>query len=192
MHIKHLTSQQYVISRWSGGTTTQLAIAPESALYQDHDFLWRISSAQVELECSTFTPLPDYNRAICVLQGEMRLRHNGGETHSLSPYRVHPFDGGAETVSEGRCTDFNLMTRKGVCLGSLEAVVLQSGEPQQLAAIHSDETLVVYCAQGHGRLHEDAEVVRLAAGESALITQLSQEGLTLAGEGDFLLARIWE
>lgn len=49
MEWKLLTKEDYVTTTWSGGTTTQLAIAPEGAVYADRDFLWRLSSAGVEL-----------------------------------------------------------------------------------------------------------------------------------------------
>ena len=45
MALIHVTPDQYIVSQWSGGTTTQVAIAPEGAVYADRDFLWRISSA---------------------------------------------------------------------------------------------------------------------------------------------------
>ncbi len=44
--------------RSPGGATTQLAIAPKGAVYADRDFLWRLSSATVELDCSTSRPCP--------------------------------------------------------------------------------------------------------------------------------------
>ena len=75
MEWKLLTQADQVTTTWSGGTTTQLAIAPEGAVYADRDFLWRLSSAKVELEHSDFTPLPDYNRLISVLHGEPGALH---------------------------------------------------------------------------------------------------------------------
>ena len=101
-HITHLTQADYQISQWSGGTTTQIAIAPQGALYADRDFLWRLSSATVDLDESDFTPLPDYHRLIAPLRGEMELTHDGGPLISLAPYQVHAFDGGADTHSRGR------------------------------------------------------------------------------------------
>ena len=74
MDWKLLTKADYVTTSWSGGTTTQLAIAPEGAVYADRDFLWRLSSATVELDHSDFTPLPDYNRFLSVLEGEIQLK----------------------------------------------------------------------------------------------------------------------
>ena len=74
MRIKHLTPSDYRVSRWSGGTTTQLCIAPEGADYAHRDFLWRVSSATVELEASDFTMLPDYHRWITTLEGTLAPR----------------------------------------------------------------------------------------------------------------------
>lgn len=79
MEWRHFTRAQYITTAWSGGTTTQLAIAPEGAVYADRKFLWRLSSAQVELEHSDFTPLPDYDRLISVLKGELELKIGQGE-----------------------------------------------------------------------------------------------------------------
>ena len=48
MTIQHLTPSDYITTKWSGGLTTQLGIAPAGAVYADRDFLWRLSSATVE------------------------------------------------------------------------------------------------------------------------------------------------
>ena len=55
-HMLRLTQKDYVVSQWSGGTTTQIAIAPQGAQYGDRTFLWRLSSATVDLDASDFTP----------------------------------------------------------------------------------------------------------------------------------------
>ena len=47
---ERLTQADFVTTEWSGGTTTQLAISPERAAYGDREFLWRLSSATVELD----------------------------------------------------------------------------------------------------------------------------------------------
>ena len=52
------------VSRWSGGTTTQLAIWPEGAVYAERNFVWRVSSARVETQESEFTSLPGVARTI--------------------------------------------------------------------------------------------------------------------------------
>ena len=124
MHIQHLTAGEYVTSTWAGGITRQIAIRPPGAQYSQRDFLWRLSSAQVDLEESDFTALPDYRRYIAVLAGEIRLSHQGGPWIELPAFRVHAFDGAHATRCLGRCTDFNLMLRKGRCEGSMAALEL--------------------------------------------------------------------
>ena len=48
--MRHLTAGDFQVSTWSGGKTIQIAISPEGAAYADRDFLWRVSSATVELD----------------------------------------------------------------------------------------------------------------------------------------------
>ena len=122
MTLTRLTLEDYTTTRWSGGATTELLIRPRGAVYAQRAFLCRVSSATVELLESTFTALPDYDRLIATLDGEIDLVHDGGSPIHLRPYEVHAFDGGSETVSFGRCRDFNLMLRKGQATGSLRAL----------------------------------------------------------------------
>ncbi|NLD34221.1 MAG: HutD family protein, partial [Clostridiales bacterium] len=89
MDVLHLTGVDYAQSIWAGGITRQIAIRPSGANYTDRLFLWRLSSARVDLEASDFTALPDYERHIAVLAGEIRLSHDGGPWIELPPFRVH-------------------------------------------------------------------------------------------------------
>lgn len=148
MKLLKLQSVDYATSTWSGGTTTQLAIAPAEASYAARDFLWRVSSATVELDASTFTALPDYERLITTLEGEIALRHNGGAEIRLRPGEVHAFSGADETRCAGRCTDFNLMLRRGRATGTMEALRLAPGETSAPEALREGETLLLYAAGG--------------------------------------------
>ena len=121
---KMTAARDYAVSAWSGGTTTQLAIFPPDAVYAHRDFLWRVSSATVDLEESDFTALPDYDRLIATLRGEIVLTHNGGAPLTLHPFEVHAFSGADATHSVGRRTDFNLMLRRGRASGTMEALHL--------------------------------------------------------------------
>ena len=114
MALLHLTKSDYIISQWSGGTTTQLAIAPEGAIYADRDFLWRISSATVDLEESDFTPLAGVERIITPLAGHFTLEHPDGTKVEMGPLSApYRFGGEIPTHCIGTVTDFNLML-KGV------------------------------------------------------------------------------
>lgn len=190
MKISHLTPAQYEVSSWPGGTTTQIAIAPDGALYRDRDFLWRISSASVELDSSDFTLLPEYDRLICVLRGNMRLTHGGGETVTLSPYMVHGFDGGVSTRSEGRCVDFNLMTRKRLCRGSLEALTPKRGERVEIRPKGKNAAILIYCREGDGAVIAGDRRERLSAGEAVLAVEAGDRVIVLEGGGVFMLAQM--
>lgn len=166
--VKHLRESDYVVSEWSGGKTIQLAIAPVGAVYADRDFLWRLSSATVELAESDFTPLPDYNRLIAPLKGDMRLCHNGGAAFDLEPFQIYAFDGGADTHSWGCCTDFNLMLRKGHCTGRAEHLHGDAGETLSFAPAAGAE-LLFYCAVGEAEVTAEGETITLQEKESVYV-----------------------
>ena len=125
--------------------STQLAIGPQGAHYADRDFLWRISSAQVALDHSVFTHLPDYHRFLTVLEGELELQIGSGPKLPLPPLSICQFDGGVPVESWGRCKDLNLMLRKGACTGSMEVLRLPAGS----SVLPPDwDILGLYCVQG--------------------------------------------
>ena len=101
------------VSRWSGGTTTQLAIWPEGAVYAERNFVWRVSSARVETQESEFTSLPGVARCLMVLDGTLHLEHEGRYETELVQFAQDNFSGSWTTRSRGRVTDFNLMTTAG-------------------------------------------------------------------------------
>lgn len=155
-----VTREQFLSTAWSGGTTTQLAIAPEGAVYADRDFLWRLSSAKVETDHSDFTLLPDYNRLISMVDGDLDLKIGAGERFSLQPLAVCAFDGGTPVESWGRCTDFNLMLRKDRCQGSVQSLVLAPGSACTWSpAVPAPRTgsqydVALYCVSGELELEE--------------------------------------
>lgn len=118
-------SEQHT-SAWSGGTTTEIAIFPRNAVYGRRDFLWRISSARVDVEESTFTHLPGIWRLIMILEGDMTLEHELHHNVRLTPFQQDAFSGAWTTTSRGRARDFNVMLSEG-CTGRLQAGELQPG-----------------------------------------------------------------
>lgn len=189
MTFTHLKAADYVTSVWSGGTTTQVGIAPEGAVYADRTFLWRISSATVDLDVSDFTALPDYNRLIATLEGEIDVTHNDGPVIHLAPYGIHAFDGGWNTRSVGRCTDFNLMTRKGQCQGELTCLAPTQSAPVT-AQLAQGSDAVIYCAEGSLQVELQGQAAALEAGESVLIRNADAAALTVAGCGKSMFAVI--
>jgi len=98
------------VSKWSGGTTTELALYPADSSYQERNFKWRISTATVDDAKSTFTSLPAYNRIIMPLRGDsLLLKHAHHYNKVLHPLETDTFHGSWTTTSEGKVQDFNLM-----------------------------------------------------------------------------------
>lgn len=123
LKITEIKKEAMPVSNWSGGTTTEICIWPEGAKYAEREFLFRISTAKVELEESDFTSLPDYMRLIAALDGGMLLTHGNDETAEILPLStVHRFDGGIPTHCVGKARDLNLMLRKGKADGELRFI----------------------------------------------------------------------
>ena len=177
--MRHLRPADYTVSDWSGGRTVQLSIGPEGERYADRKFLWRISSATVELETSEFTSLPDYERLIAPIRGEMILSHNGGEEILLRPFDVHRFDGADLTISKGKCTDFNLMLRKGKVTGEMRAIRLGSGGQQRITPEMPGDTVLLYLAEGTARVQAVGGAVN---GELPELTLMAGESVVLGLE----------
>ncbi len=163
-----LSPGDYRTSRWSGGTTTQLAIWPPEAQYADRRFLWRISTARVELEQSDFTPLPEYERLISILEGSVTLHHADAPPVALTPGQVHRFSGAVPTTSRGRCIDFNLMLRRGQAEGSMMPLYLN--KPFSPALTPAADTVLLYLVRGACRVLAGGESYSLQAQQSLLIT----------------------
>ena len=186
-----LTPADYITTQWSGGSTTQLVIAPRNAVYAERDFLWRISSATVELDESDFTALPDYRRFISTVEGDMTLSHNGGAELTLHPGDIHAFDGADATHSAGRCTDFNLMLRKGGADGNVRSFTLSDGEEDFLPC-PSAKQLLIFCARGRCTVRCAGETFALGTRESLLVANPTPERISLSGSALVMVSEQWE
>lgn len=148
-------SETYVIKKkeacktslWSGGSTTELYIYPESADYKEGNFQCRISSATVEAERSDFTSLPGVKRYLSIFSGHLDMIHGENQKVSLEPFQVDAFDGGVPTVSFGKVTDFNLMLKNGAD-GEMITAQLKPGEGIILEPKGKENLLAIYVVEG--------------------------------------------
>lgn len=140
-------ANDFKTSRWSGGTTTELYIYPEDALYPEGNFKCRISSATVDTDSSEFTSLPGVKRYLSIFGGSLEMIHGNEEKVCLKPYEVDCFDGGVPTVSYGRVVDFNLMVKNGAD-GKMETALLKQGETIRLQPEKGENLLAVYVKKG--------------------------------------------
>jgi len=199
--MKILKEEDYIVSSWSGGKTTEIQIRPEGAKYADRDFLWRLSSASVDLLESDFTLLPDYDRLITPLEGSMQLEHfkedaEGGqksrtEPVQLAPFEIHAFDGADSTHSKGKCTDFNLMLRKGRCKGTLTPILYDPDRnmTEEYTPEPGTEALLVYCVRGSTVMMVSGSLVQLVARETLLLEKEEVSALKIVlSEGSAVIA----
>lgn len=107
--IQMIRASASITTKWSGGTTTELAIFPKDSEYTRRDFGWRLSTATVEAEHTVFTDLAGMWRILMVTKGQLKLTHQGRHAVSLAPFDQHAFDGGWATESWGQAQDLNLM-----------------------------------------------------------------------------------
>jgi uncharacterized protein len=125
--IEIIRKEEQKTTNWTGGTTTELAIYPKVATYSERNFKWRLSSAKVETEKSTFTSLPGIWRIIMVVQGELALEHENQHSAYLKPFEQDSFSGEWVTKSVGKVKDFNLMLASG-CKGKLNSIQVRAGD----------------------------------------------------------------
>ena len=145
MKLNLTKKEQLQTCTWAGGTTTQLYIYPKDAVYKNLDFVFRVSTATIDVEESTFTNLPDVNRVIMVLDGELTITHKSQYSKQLKKFDTDNFSGNWETTSVGKVTDFNVMTQ-----GSAKAVVkgfsLQEKHSKEI--LLNSDVITIYVSVG--------------------------------------------
>lgn len=176
--------EEFKTSLWSGGSTTELYIYPEDAIYKEGNFQCRISSATVEVERSDFTSLPGVKRYLSIFHGHLDMIHGEGEKVSLEPFQVDCFDGGVPTVSFGQVVDFNLMLKNGAD-GKMETAQISAGESFILEPEKGQNLLVVYVPVGKVKIED----MQIETGELFICKNWSKElrientGESVAGLG---------
>lgn len=171
-------TEDYKVSRWSGGDTTELYLYPEDGDYKTGNFKLRISSATVDVDRSEFTSLPGVNRYLMIFQGHLEMIHGENKKVSLEPYEVDCFDGGEPTVSYGKVVDFNLMLKNGA-EGRMEALCLDKGAESKIRPEGRENFLAVYVREGEIRIGEQ----KIKAGELAVMKNWEKE-ITVCGTGE--------
>ena len=187
--------ENYNTSRWTGGQTKELAIYPSRSKYLDRNFIWRLSSATVETDESDFSKLPDYDRVLMVLKGEVVLSYEGERVVRLKELEQDRFDGAWKTKSFGRITDFNLMVRKGN-EGYVD-LIYPSAEKTQLTSDFDSRlpktTHALYCKEGYAVVTCGGETHMVSSGQLLVLEYDKDEkaAYSVMGEGIVIRAQIF-
>jgi environmental stress-induced protein Ves len=110
MNIRILDPASRKVTAWSGGKTTELFLFPADGSYAERRFLFRVSSATVDLPESRFTPLPGVTRYLTPLSDGFYLKRNGH--WSFLPHGdLLQFSGDEDVLCRGSGRDLNLMLK---------------------------------------------------------------------------------
>lgn len=181
-YIKLIKNNEYNTSQWSGGTTTELYIYPEKAEYSKLNFLFRISTATVNIEESDFTRLVGIDRKIMLLDGDLTLEHEENKNINLYKFEEYSFKGYWKTKGYGKARDFNLMTSEN-CKGSIECIKINPNDNLTINLrnqinISNKLGCVVYCFEGSKLLIKGTEY-KLEKGDLLVIMDIDYEWLEI-------------
>ncbi len=181
MFYEIIRKKDHKTSEWSGGTTTQLLIYPREAVYSERNFKWRLSSAKVQIEESTFTHLPGISRIIMIIEGELRLKHEEHHSTVLKKFQQDSFNGEWNTKSYGKVTDFNLMMAEG-CKGKVQTIIINKEECKEVlldnlqSENYSEIEEVFYCVNGEVEVYENkGKSFKLSEGDLLSVTKTQEE-----------------
>lgn len=163
-----ITADKFNTINWSGGTSTQLYIYPETSDYALRNFDFRLSTARVEVEKSDFTSLPGVSRKIMILNGEIEISHKNCYTKKLQEFDIDEFEGDWQTSSTGICNDFNLMTR-GKTKGQLNSLHLPKNQASDFEISNTYSKVIIYLYSGKTIFHIEDEKVILNQGEILIL-----------------------
>ncbi len=187
MNIDIYKAEDFKISKWSGGSTTELYIHPLTATYAAGNFNFRISSATLEIENSDFTILPGVSRQLMVLKGSIKLSHKNHHEIQLNKREIDCFDGSWETSAVGTCVDFNLMT-KGNTKGKISSVFVSAAKSLNFQLDETCEFIIFYACEGNMQCHFGSKTRNLNQGELMVITNPLNEVVALQSSEDCAMA----
>jgi environmental stress-induced protein Ves len=170
-----------------GGSTTQIAVFPPDAGFEDFD--WRVSLATIA-EDGAFSEFPGVERTLALVEGHGMTLEIDGETMLLSKADpVVAFDGESRvmaTLSRGPSTDLNVMTRLDRCYHQFGRRVL-SGESRFVARA---PVTVLFLAEGDSlELCNDQQRINMVRYDAVLLDQGTTWTLQ-AGQGMIFIADI--
>lgn len=120
------------VVNWANGTSTELFVFPADGNFQTRDFTFRISTATVESEETTFSDFSSLTRILMILEGNIKLIHEGRYSKQLVQFDQDTFDGSWPTKSQGKVRDFNVMFKENVA-GKVEHFALNSAQSKSFS-----------------------------------------------------------
>ncbi|QCX34412.1 hypothetical protein FDN13_12285 [Caloramator sp. E03] len=120
--VKIIKRENQITAKSNGGITKEIYIYPESSKYSNRDFVWSLSIFTLEEEEFIFEDLPNYERYIMPINGQLKLEHKGYYRTKLMPFESDWSLGEWITYGKGKSVNFSLVLAKGLkgCIDSLK------------------------------------------------------------------------
>ena len=161
---------------------------PSGSDFAKRDFLFRISSAKIEVEESKFTPFKGFSRVIMPLTDSLQIRHEGRYTKDLQTFETDAFEGDWNTNSLGKCTDFNVIFRPELKV-DLELVIRAKNEEYLFSRQPYEQFAIAFLWEGEAHFEDE----KFAEKDMLVQDNDDYEIVSFVPQKDaiFVVVRIW-
>ena len=185
----------FKVGSWVGGSVKELAIFPHNAQYLNRDFIWRISTYDMEAEEATFPRLADYDRILVVTEGEAVLSYEDERISRLAELEQDSFDGQWKTTCFGKVKSFDLAVRKG-SQGYVDVLFPEKESrtfPVPAASEAKNQTHAFFCLEGYCLVSSKKGSTMVKPGQILILEYEDDEpaDYSLMGEGKIIRSMIF-
>ncbi|MCC2956832.1 HutD family protein [Massilia sp. IC2-477] len=175
-----------------GGSTTEIAIGPPDAGFED--FEWRVSLATIEKD-GAFSLFPGVDRTLALVEGHgMTLDIDGDPVLITGGDPVVAFDGSSAVtakLSRGGSTDFNVMTRSDICYHTFGRRRLSGDSTAAATFVARADITVLFLAEGDTlELSNEKERIGMVRYDAVVLESGSRWKLE-AGQGMIYIVDVW-
>lgn len=163
---------------WTGGTTTELVIYPIDSKFTDYNFDFRISTATVEKEESTFTFMPGVMRHLMILNGKLSINHTDRYKKEIHEFDQDIFNGEWPTTAKGKVRDFNLLLRNKAT-GYIEHHSIIKKNTHEISANNSCNYIGFYVVSGELKINHEVYFDHLTESDFILFSEVKNEKFTI-------------
>lgn len=180
MKISIITKDEIVPSIWSGGETFEYFIYPPNSSYTERNFLFRISTATINLVPSNFTRFNNFNRFLVMLDNDLNIINNGAlETYKRN--EIFSFDSNNTITSNTMGTDFNLMIHKSIGEASVQIVN---------NVVQTQDQFIFLFALTNSLLHLNSEQFQLNESDLLMVENSEKKLITIKSFQDILFCQL--
>ncbi|WP_320814699.1 HutD family protein [Flavobacterium sp.] len=187
MNYKIISKNNLKTTTWQGGTTTELYIFPEDTNYQERNFDFRISTAEISLEQSSFTPLPNTNRELMLLEGSIEIIHESHYSKKMNKFDIDSFKGDWKTSAKGTCIDFNIMSKEKYN-GKIEALNSESKHKRHLN--NTSDFLILYIYKGEILVEIENDIIQLVKGNVLVLNKKVNIEINFTKTSEIIVSKI--